>query len=1053
LALSTLADAPELVLDGMLENTIFSLRFDALIKVPGSSYLGNFHYIPILFHEGPVQPTQRLLLSLLSIAIAQIQERVPATGLIWRSQRVPATLDLLPYLDSARHVMNELSLVQTGASIPPLILNSYCQVCEFRDTCRSQALKEGNLSLLRGISERQITRLNKKGIFTVNQLSYTFRARRAPKRAKKSAAVHHFSLQALAIREKHVFVHGAPTFFCSDNRIYLDIEGGREACSYYLIGIITVANGQISRDAYWADSDNKQEQIRIFQSLLEHLRNYETYSILHFGGYETTALRRMKSHMTEPHQQEIDEALKRCINVLSIIYPHIYFPTYSNNLKEIGGFLGCRWSESLSTGVQSLIWRARWLESHAAHFKAELFEYNYNDCFALKSVVEFIEMALRQRPAAIPSVIDNESIVYTESMRATGKDEWHLFGSKRFALDNFEAINRLAYFDYQHDKVVARHKKSRRKTSARRRKRLQAANKIVKIRAVQCRSCHGRTIMPLSPCVHEVIDLKFSKGGIRRWVVRYMTRRYRCSRCGTRFLPERFLQHRRTPRYGRGLICWCIYQLLVCGQNIYRIHRSLHDLFGLSVPTGAVYDFKHTVALFYRNQYQNLRKSIIAGRLLHIDETGINLLKKKGYVWVMTGTDSVYFFFRTSREGSFLSDMLKKFRGVLVSDFYTAYESIKVSQQRCLIHFMRDMNDDLLKNPFDAELKVITGRFSLLLMAIVNTIDQHGLTRRYLKNHRSEADKFCDFVTETAWTSEVAQGYARRVQKYRSMLFTFLDYDGVPWNNNSPEHAIKSFAKYRRFADGMVTENTINDYLILLSIWVSCEYRGANFLNELLGHNKGGEVNNQRQFTPFRPKLRSPPHGRPVPSALERQMIKDGSILGSETEKYKVLNLNRVLPIILDCVTRSIRGIRFRTAFQVDLWAVKLNPNEFRDALTSITKKFKEMMLRRKTIILAARNVRFDKPDSVSGLIGRYVVISVSHAGDIALTGSSLDSQREIDFSRVYEFMEAIGGVATLMSTRGARNKMTTILRLYMPQYSSDQPQRRTRRVRLPVRA
>jgi len=130
LALSTLADAPELVLDGMLENTIFSLRFDALIKVPGSSYLGNFHHIPILFHEGPVQPTQRLLLSLLSIAIAQIQERVPATGLIWRSQRVPATLDLLPYLDSARHVMNELSLVQTGASIPPLVLNRYCKVCE-----------------------------------------------------------------------------------------------------------------------------------------------------------------------------------------------------------------------------------------------------------------------------------------------------------------------------------------------------------------------------------------------------------------------------------------------------------------------------------------------------------------------------------------------------------------------------------------------------------------------------------------------------------------------------------------------------------------------------------------------------------------------------------------------------------------------------------------------------------------------------------------------------------------------------------------------------------
>ena len=73
-------------------------------------------------------------------------------------------------------------------------------------------------------------------------------------------------------------------------------------------------------------------------------------------------------------------------------------------------------------------------------------------------------------------------------------------------------------------------------------------------------------------------------------------------------------------------------------------------------------------------------------------------MKDKGYVWVMTSTDSVYFFYKKSREGSFLAEMLKTFKGVLVSDFYTAYDVANVPQQRCLIHLMRDMNDDLLKN-------------------------------------------------------------------------------------------------------------------------------------------------------------------------------------------------------------------------------------------------------------------------------------------------------------------------------------------------------------------
>jgi hypothetical protein len=39
--------------------------------------------------------------------------------------------------------------------------------------------------------------------------------------------------------------------------------------------------------------------------------------------------------------------------------------------------------------------------------------------------------------------------------------------------------------------------------------------------------------------------------------------------------------------------------------------------------------------------------------------------------------------------------VLKDFRGVLVSDFYAAYDSLTCEQQKCLIHLIRDMNTDL----------------------------------------------------------------------------------------------------------------------------------------------------------------------------------------------------------------------------------------------------------------------------------------------------------------------------------------------------------------------
>jgi hypothetical protein len=81
---------------------------------------------------------------------------------------------------------------------------------------------------------------------------------------------------------------------------------------------------------------------------------------------------------------------------------------------------------------------------------------------------------------------------------------------------------------------------------------------------------------------------------------------------------------------------------------------------------------------------------------------------------------------------------------------------------------------------------------------------------------------------------EVARQYQRRFAKYRTELFTFLHYDGVPWNNNNAEYAVKCFAQYRTISEGLMTEAGLSDYLVLLSIMQTCRYRGTSFLQFLL---------------------------------------------------------------------------------------------------------------------------------------------------------------------------------------------------------------------------
>ena len=45
-------------------------------------------------------------------------------------------------------------------------------------------------------------------------------------------------------------------------------------------------------------------------------------------------------------------------------------------------------------------------------------------------------------------------------------------------------------------------------------------------------------------------------------------------------------------------------------------------------------------------------------------------------------------------------------------------------QQKCLIHLMRDLNDDLLRQPFNEELKELVRDFAVLLKPMIETVDR-----------------------------------------------------------------------------------------------------------------------------------------------------------------------------------------------------------------------------------------------------------------------------------------------------------------------------------------
>lgn len=108
-----------------------------------------------------------------------------------------------------------------------------------------------------------------------------------------------------------------------------------------------------------------------------------------------------------------------------------------------------------------------------------------------------------------------------------------------------------------------------------------------------------------------------------------------------------------------------------------------------------------------------------------------------------------------------------------------------------------------------------------------------GLKSRFLHKHLVDVARFYKRISKTGLSSAAASKWKERLEKDRPKLFTFLSHDGVSWNNNNAEHAIKALARLRHAIEGLSTPKGIEEYLILLSVCQTCKYSGLDFLDFL----------------------------------------------------------------------------------------------------------------------------------------------------------------------------------------------------------------------------
>ena len=440
------------LIDVNLKNNQNNIRIDC-IEITKKASNNLITCIPILIVErNKVKKEDKLLLSYQCNELNKTQYISSKIGKIIYGEKLRSVrINSDNFEKECKKILHNIKRIVNKKVTPIIKFNEHCPFCEYQKYCLEKAQKNDSLCLLKNLSIKEIKTLNSKGIFTVNQLSYTFRLRRRKVRQRKETKKFYPALKALAIRENKIYVYGIPNIPIKKINIYFDVEGDPNRNLHYLFGLVIDNGKKIIKKSFWMNNENNYEVITI--KLINEISKYRSFSLFHYGSYEKKFLIQLTKNIEPAYVNKIKKILNNSYNILSEIYANVYFPTYDNSLKEIAKCLNFEWTHKNLNGIKSIYIRKEWEHNQDKISKTKLLDYNLDDCIALKILTEFLSnlennKIVKSKMFGNIDITNNFDNIIADTYRRNS-----IFKRERFYIKDFEQINKCAYFNYQKQSI------------------------------------------------------------------------------------------------------------------------------------------------------------------------------------------------------------------------------------------------------------------------------------------------------------------------------------------------------------------------------------------------------------------------------------------------------------------------------------------------------------------------------------------------------------------------------------------------------------------------
>jgi transposase len=266
------------------------------------------------------------------------------------------------------------------------------------------------------------------------------------------------------------------------------------------------------------------------------------------------------------------------------------------------------------------------------------------------------------------------------------------------------------------------------------------------------------------------------------------------------------------------------------GVSISQVQELLGGQFQTDLSAGGLVAAWQRLAEVLEPWYVQLGLDAKGSAVLHADETGWRMNGKTWWLWCFANRITCYYMLDPSRGSPALEKFFAEaFDGVLVTDFWAAYDAFSRERQCCLVHLLREL-EKVDEHNSSSEWKAFAKMLRRLVRDGIRLRKRPDFEPDRYRSRIRRIDQRLQTLADAHYADADAARLAKRLRKHTDELFTFLDYPEVTFDNNLAERMIRPAVILRKISQSNRSEKGAAVQAVLMSVYRTLKLRGHDAL-------------------------------------------------------------------------------------------------------------------------------------------------------------------------------------------------------------------------------